>query len=313
MQHDRRDADDERRAASAARAATRAEPGRHRAQVRSSATASRRSSTSCCRCSCWSSSAPCSARPDLAPGITFAQYFVAGMIASGVLYTSASRTSRSRSRWSGTTARSSGIQGTPMPKVAVLPRQDRPGLRRVRRAGDDPDPRRSLLLLRGAARRGRAVVHVPLGERARPDLVHAARHRVLVGAQARPRAPRPSSRRSSSCCSSPPVCSSSSTSCRAWMQQFASLFPLKWLTQAMRSVFLPESAATVEVAGSFELGRCALRARRVVRRWARAGAAVLPLEPPRRELTIAGRLTLPRRSRAAGVPGRRGPHRGRPS
>ena len=44
----------------------------------------------------------------------------------------------------------------------------------------------------------------------------------------------------------------------AWMQQFASLFPLKWLTQAMRSVFLPESAATVEVAGSFELGRCAL-------------------------------------------------------
>lgn len=43
-----------------------------------------------------------------------------------------------------------------------------------------------------------------------------------------------------------------------WMQVFASFFPLKWLTQAMRSVFLPESAAAIEVTGSFELGRCAL-------------------------------------------------------
>ena len=43
-----------------------------------------------------------------------------------------------------------------------------------------------------------------------------------------------------------------------WMQTFASLFPLKWLTQAMRSVFLPETAAALEVTGSFELGRCAL-------------------------------------------------------
>jgi ABC-2 type transport system permease protein len=40
-----------------------------------------------------------------------------------------------------------------------------------------------------------------------------------------------------------------------WMQQFAALFPLKWLTQGMRSVFLPESFATQEVAGNWELGR----------------------------------------------------------
>jgi ABC-2 type transport system permease protein len=39
------------------------------------------------------------------------------------------------------------------------------------------------------------------------------------------------------------------------MQQFAALFPLKWLTQGMRSVFLPESFATQEVAGNWELGR----------------------------------------------------------
>jgi ABC-2 type transport system permease protein len=43
-----------------------------------------------------------------------------------------------------------------------------------------------------------------------------------------------------------------------WMQTFASIFPLKWLAQAMRSVFLPESAAVAEVSGSWELGMCAL-------------------------------------------------------
>lgn len=37
-----------------------------------------------------------------------------------------------------------------------------------------------------------------------------------------------------------------------WMQQFASLFPLKWLTQGMRSVFLPDSFAVQEVAKSWE-------------------------------------------------------------
>lgn len=42
-----------------------------------------------------------------------------------------------------------------------------------------------------------------------------------------------------------------------WMQQFASVFPLKWLTQGMRSVFLPEEAAAMEVMGSFEVSRTA--------------------------------------------------------
>ena len=43
-----------------------------------------------------------------------------------------------------------------------------------------------------------------------------------------------------------------------WMQQFAALFPLKWLTQGMRYVFLPDSFATQEVAQSWELGRTGL-------------------------------------------------------
>lgn len=38
-----------------------------------------------------------------------------------------------------------------------------------------------------------------------------------------------------------------------WMQQVAAIFPLKWLTQGMRSVFLPDSFAQQEVAKSWEL------------------------------------------------------------
>jgi ABC-2 type transport system permease protein len=43
-----------------------------------------------------------------------------------------------------------------------------------------------------------------------------------------------------------------------WMQQVAALFPLKWMCQGLRSVFLPDSFAAQEPAGSFELGRVAL-------------------------------------------------------
>jgi ABC-2 type transport system permease protein len=40
-----------------------------------------------------------------------------------------------------------------------------------------------------------------------------------------------------------------------WMQQIAAIFPLKWLTQGMRSVFLPDSFAGQEVAKSWEAER----------------------------------------------------------
>ena len=40
-----------------------------------------------------------------------------------------------------------------------------------------------------------------------------------------------------------------------WMQQIAAIFPLKWLTQGMRSVFLPDSFAGQEIAKSWENGR----------------------------------------------------------
>lgn len=39
-----------------------------------------------------------------------------------------------------------------------------------------------------------------------------------------------------------------------WMQNLASLFPLKWMAQGMRAVFLPEDFAAAEQNGSWELG-----------------------------------------------------------
>ena len=60
------------------------------------------------------------------------------------------------------------------------------------------------------------------------------------------------------------------TSLPSWMQQFAALFPLKWLTQGMRSVFLPADFATQEVAGNWEIGKTAL----VLIVWLLAGLAI---------------------------------------
>ena len=41
----------------------------------------------------------------------------------------------------------------------------------------------------------------------------------------------------------------------SWMQQLAAIFTLKWLTQGMRSVFLPDTFAAQEVAKSWENGK----------------------------------------------------------
>ncbi len=43
-----------------------------------------------------------------------------------------------------------------------------------------------------------------------------------------------------------------------WMVTLASVFPVKWMAQGFRSVFLPDAAAAGEPAGSWELGRIAL-------------------------------------------------------
>ena len=40
-----------------------------------------------------------------------------------------------------------------------------------------------------------------------------------------------------------------------WLQQLAALFPLKWMAQGMRGALLPESFAAAEAGGSWELGQ----------------------------------------------------------
>ncbi|HLJ99055.1 MAG TPA: ABC transporter permease [Streptosporangiaceae bacterium] len=52
-----------------------------------------------------------------------------------------------------------------------------------------------------------------------------------------------------------------------WMRYIASVFPLKWMSQGLRSVFLPARAVALEPAGTWELGRIAL----VLGAWTVAG------------------------------------------
>lgn len=55
-----------------------------------------------------------------------------------------------------------------------------------------------------------------------------------------------------------------------WMQQVASVFPLKWMAQGMRSVFLPEQAEAWEVTGSWQHPQTAI----VLTLWLVAGLVV---------------------------------------
>ena len=56
----------------------------------------------------------------------------------------------------------------------------------------------------------------------------------------------------------------------AWMRDVAAVFPLKWLTQGMRSAFLPERARRAEVSGSWQHGPTAL----VLLAWVVFGVAI---------------------------------------
>jgi ABC-2 type transport system permease protein len=55
-----------------------------------------------------------------------------------------------------------------------------------------------------------------------------------------------------------------------WMLNIGALFPLKWMCQGLRGVFLPESAQVLEQAGSWEFGRIAL----VLGAWCVGGLAL---------------------------------------
>lgn len=55
-----------------------------------------------------------------------------------------------------------------------------------------------------------------------------------------------------------------------WMLNIGALFPLKWMCQGLRGVFLPESARVLELTGDWEFGRVAL----VLAAWCVGGLAL---------------------------------------
>lgn len=189
-------------------------------------------------------------------GITFAQYFVAGMIASGILYTSFQNLAISipMEREDGTLKR---LQGTPMPRSSFF--IGKMGMVFVAYTAQV-----IILIAVGVLFYG---IELPTTALAIFTFIWVSVLGLiawtLLGIAY---SVVPKQGKGAAALVTPVVLVLQFTSgvffvfsdLPQWMQTFASLFPLKWLTQAMRSVFLPESAAAMEVAGSWELGMTAL-------------------------------------------------------
>jgi len=193
---------------------------------------------------------------DVAPGIPFSQYFLAGMIASGVVYTAFQNLAIviPQERDDGTLKR---LQGTPMPKAAYF--VGKVGVVLVVYVVQV-----SLLMLIGVT-----LFDVSLSSDPQDwvvftwlsilGLVCCTLLGVAFSSLVK-------SGRGAPALVSPVVLVLQFTSgvffqydeLPPWMQQFAAIFPLKWLCQGMRSVFLPDSFQSQELAGSWELGRVAL-------------------------------------------------------
>jgi len=193
---------------------------------------------------------------EIAPGVSFRQYFTAGMIASGLMITSFQSLAIQIAieRDDGTLHR---LAGTPMPKGAFF-------LGKIILVVATATVQTMLLLTMGALFFGLDLPTDP--ERwvtfAWLSLLGAATFTLLgIAASDVPR-----SGRSASAVISPIVIVGQFISgvffvyndLPPWMQQIAAVLPLKWLTQGMRSVFLPDSFAAQEPAGSWEHGKIAL-------------------------------------------------------
>ncbi len=192
---------------------------------------------------------------DLGPDITFARYFVAGMIASGVLYTSFQNLAIAipLEREDGTLKR---LQGTPMPKVSYF-------IGKIGTVFVAYVAQVTILITVGVLFYGVKVPSTPLQWftffwASLLGLISCTLLGIAFSVV-------PKTGRGASAVVSPIVLVLQFTSgvffvfsqLPHWMQVFASFFPLKWLAQAMRSVFLPEAAAVLEPGGGWELGQCA--------------------------------------------------------
>ncbi len=190
---------------------------------------------------------------DIADGVTFSQYFVAGMIASGLVNTGFQQLAIMipMERDFGTLKR---LRGTPMPASSYF-------IGKAILVTLSMLIQVALLLAAGVAFFG-----VELPSTAEKWLLLAA---LLVLGSACSTvlgiafSNVPKSGRGASAVVSPVVIVLQFfsgvffifTDLPQWMQQVAAIFPLKWMTQGARSIFLPDSFATREVAGNWETGR----------------------------------------------------------
>ena len=189
----------------------------------------------------------------IAPGVTFSQYFVAGMIASGLVNT--------------------GFQAL---AITIPMERDVGGLKRLR---GTPMPASSYfigkailiavsMLIQIALLFGFGLLFFGVEMPTQPSKWLTFSWLVLLGSACSTAlgiafSIVPKSGRGASAVVSPIVIILQFfsgvffvfTQLPAWMQQLAAIFPLKWLTQGMRSVFLPDSFAAQEVAKSWENGK----------------------------------------------------------
>lgn len=189
---------------------------------------------------------------EIAPGVSFTQYFTAGMIATGVMLTSFQSLAIGIAveRDDGTLKR---LRGTPMPPIAFF-------LGKIGLVVLTGVVQTAILLVIGALAFGLKLPATPeLWVRFVWVFVLGTAAGTVLGIAF---SSVPRSARSASAVVSPIVIVLQFvsgvyfvfTDLPAWMQTLGSLFPLKWLAQGMRSVFLPDSFATQEAAGSWQLG-----------------------------------------------------------
>jgi ABC-2 type transport system permease protein len=189
---------------------------------------------------------------EVAPGVSFTQYFLAGMVATGLMLVSFQQVALTIAleRDDGTLKR---LEGTPMPRASYF----------VGKVG--------MVLVTGLAQialllgLGVAFFDVELPTQTSDWVTFAwvallgITSGTLMGI-AYSSVPR--SGKSAAAVVTPPLIILQFisgvffifTELPRWMQAVASLFPLKWMAQGMRSVFLPDEYATMEAAGSWQLG-----------------------------------------------------------
>lgn len=188
---------------------------------------------------------------DIAPGVTFSQYFAAGMIASGIVYTSFQNLAITipQERDDGTLKR---LQGSPMPKASYF-------IGKIGMVFIVYVVQVILLMAIGIAFFGLSLPETAfkwftfawisvLG------LICCTLLGIAYSSIAK-------TGRGAPALVTPVVLVLQFTSgvffvfsqLPEWMQIGSSFFPLKWLAQGMRSVFLPEDFASQEIAGSWQL------------------------------------------------------------